>query len=106
MKTTLPFYNVGFKISHEIFTIKDYSKELRLIQQEADYDTLFDEAKEQLFENDLDFVFLEDIERSSERLCKDLKISTSNTFPTLNKGLHHSKMSRIRNSLIKKILNK
>lgn len=83
-------HNVGFQISNEISTIKDYRKEIRRIQQEADYDILFDEAKSNLSKMTT-IMFLEDMEHSSTRLCKDLNIPHPNTFPILNKGFFHSK---------------
>ncbi len=93
-------HNVGFKISHEIFTIKDYRKEVRRIQQEADYDILFNEAKSNLSKMTT-IMFLEDIERSTTRLCKDLNIPHPMTFPILNKGFLHPK-----NTTYKERLNK
>lgn len=81
--------NVGLKVSNEMFSIEDYWKEVRLIQQKADYDILFDEAKNNLSKMTT-IMFLEDINHSSARLCKDLNIPHPNTFPILNKGFLHS----------------
>ena len=93
-------HNVGLKILNEVITIKDYRKEVRRIQQEANYDILFDEAKSNLSKMTT-IMFLEDMEGSSSRLCKDLEIPHPNTFPILNKGYLHSK-----NATYKERLNK
>ena len=44
-------------------------------------------------------LFLEDMDRSSQRLCKSLKIDPPSSFPTLNKGIHKSENSTYRGQL-------
>jgi hypothetical protein len=77
--------NLGLQVSKDITSKIDYHKEVKSIQQGTDRDTLFHEAKSNLSKMTT-IMFLEDIEASTIRLCKDLNISPQASFPTLNKG--------------------
>ena len=89
--------NLGLMIPRDIDNAKDYRKAVKSLKSE-NWDIFLEQAKINVSKMTC-ILFLEDMDRSSQRLCKSLKIDPPSSFPTLNKGTHKSDNSTYRSQL-------